>query len=209
MLRTACILGLASSLMVVGGCGDDSGTGGSGGQGGTTGTGGSTATGGGSTGGGSTGGGSTGGGGAAETFTHEGREWTLQTQTDIPWQNADGFCKGLDVAGATDWRLATIDELRTLIVGCPATMTGGTCAVTAGCLNSTPDCRDDSCAGCSQAELPPQGCFWPVEAVGDCVYYWASDGVSDMPGWAWGVGFNGAHVSSLLMTDVGAARCTH
>lgn len=187
------------SLLVLGAlfaaaCGGNSGSSSTGGSGGTTATGGNGA------------GGGT-GGTAPDTFVDAatGLTWEAAGQPDMDWANAGSYCDGLSLGGATDWRLPTIDELRSIITGCPATEPTGTCGVTDGCTST--DCRDAGCEGCDQSMLPEQGCFWPVEAQGDCGYYWASDSVSDYTDNAWGVGFNGGHVSSDLKTNSGAARC--
>ncbi len=43
------------------------------------------------------------------------------------------YCENLVLAGADDWRLPTIDELRTIVRGVSTTMTGGTCPTSESC----------------------------------------------------------------------------
>lgn len=177
---------LMFTAVLVTACGDSGGSsGGTGGAGGTSGS----------------------GGVIADTFTdaESGLVWVVEGVSGVDWDAAGAHCAGFTLGQETDWRVPTIGELRTLVRSCAVTETSGSCGVTNECSATT--CRDDFCEGCSQSELPPQGCFWPAELQGDCGYYWSSDSVSDYTDNAWGVGFNGAHVSSLLKTDTGAVRC--
>lgn len=182
---------MALTVLAVAACGDDAnkGGGGSGGE---------------ASGGAPAGGGGAGQGGA-ETFLHADLEWSQAVTLEVMLAQAASFCDGLETGGYDDWRLPTIVELRSLIVGCEVTVTGGTCNVPDACMST--ECRDGACEGCSQQDLPPQGCFWPPEAEGSCGYYWSSDPTTNEPTFNWGVGFNGGHISSLLQTDVGSARC--
>ena len=47
----------------------------------------------------------------------------------MPWETADEYCRNLDEDGFSNWRLPTIDELRTLIQNHSGTETGGTCRI--------------------------------------------------------------------------------
>ena len=98
------------------------------------------------------------------------------------WTVAKESCESLVLEGHEDWRLPTLDELRTLIRGCENTMAGGACAATDACFN--PECFVDSppCFdGCPASEGPVDagagmGCYWP-EAFGmkaSCFLYWSS-----------------------------------
>ena len=59
------------------------------------------------------------------------------------WSSAEKFC------AASNGRLPTVDELRTLIKDCPSTETGGTCGVTDSCLDKDA-CWDATCEGCEK-----------------------------------------------------------
>ena len=87
--------------------------------------------------------------------------------------NARTFCDELSEGGYTDWRLPTIDELRTLIQNCTATQTGGTCGVTDACT-SIASCLNDDCGGCSGSNS--------YSKFGDTVKLWA-DTSGNGDGW--------------------------
>jgi len=113
------------------------------------------------------------------------------------WNNAKSHCDELDLAGETDWRLSTISELRSLIRGCPANETGGSCGVTDECLTSS--CRDAPvCGGCTASNGPAAGCYWPsTDLAGSCNWwYWSSSTVMDASGFAWIVYFGYGNISS-------------
>ncbi len=84
---------------------------------------------------------------------------------DMNWADARAYCEGLSSGGRDDWRLPTIDELRTLIRPpytyslCAQNLPGGVCGVTdPNCLNSDP-CAEN-CSGCFNGLGPAEGgCF--------------------------------------------------
>jgi hypothetical protein len=85
--------------------------------------------------------------------------WQRHTPDQLYWsKDIPAVCKDALTGGFAHWRLPTIDELRTLIRGCPATMPGGACAV------SDPDCREAGCAasckGCGDNAGPDEGGFY-------------------------------------------------
>ena len=110
-----------------------------------------------------------------------------QRLAEIHCQNNDDGLPG------TDWRLPTIGELRSLIVGCSATGSNGACNVseaTGGCLKLS--CRADSCEGCSGGEGEGQNGFY-IDLVfnnRNFALSWSSSPNEDSPGDAWGVNFD-------------------
>jgi len=123
---------------------------------------------------------------------------------DLP--SAESNCEILILGGFSDWRLPTISELRSLIRGCDATMTGGACGVTDGCLSDA-ECWNDSCAGCEYLAGPGLGgAYWPVEMTGEIDdFYWSSSPVTDYEGYEWCVNFSSGYIVNL--TGFALARC--
>jgi len=106
----------------------------------------------------------------------------------MSWSKAKQYCKDLTLNGHSDWRLPDIGELRSLIRGCPGTVTCGACGVTDGCLDSS--CNDGgSCDSCSHNSGPADGCYWPDSMKGNCSSYWSSSAVADTVSLAWYVYF--------------------
>jgi hypothetical protein len=148
--------------------------------------------------------------------------WT-DTTTGHMWQNggtvgaanlqatqggAGTYCSGLTWAGYTGWRLPTISELRTLIQGCAATVTGGSCTVTDTCLNES--CDNSPCGGCSSMgnTATPVGAYWPAAIGGNPGLYWSSELDADNPtSNGWQVDFTTGQVTYNSVTDNEYVRC--
>lgn len=129
----------------------------------------------------------------------------------MPWDDAKGYCDMLVTGGSSDWRMPAISELRSLVRGCPATQTGGSCSIADGaCLEWA--CRDNSCDGCEAYGGPgANGCYWPPELEGTCYEYdWASTvEENSLDGAAWYVEFSGARVGALQYDSSVRVRCVH
>ncbi len=145
--------------------------------------------------------------GASWTDPSSGLTWQVTpTGGALTWTDAQAHCQGLAGGG---WRLPTISELRTLIVGCSGTQTGGGCGVTDNCRDST--CANDSCIGtaCGTGDGPDNGCYGPAQLADGCDYFWSASAVADVAGDAWSVYFANGHVSYLNddYTYFSFARC--
>jgi hypothetical protein len=126
----------------------------------------------------------------------------------LDWPAAVARCAALDLGGG-GWRLPRIQELRSLIRGCPNTALGG------ACLATEPDCTVRACmAGCDQCPSTivngEHTCLWPAELHGACdIAYWSGTEYTDSidPG-AWYVGFgDGAFVHGMLQALPMRTRC--
>ncbi|MDD5306946.1 MAG: DUF1566 domain-containing protein [Deltaproteobacteria bacterium] len=122
------------------------------------------------------------------------------------WQPAIDHCDGLTLCGHDDWRLPTIGELRSLIRGCAATQTGGSCGVTDDCLTDNP-CYSTACSGGSWLGGPDSGCYWPSEMEGECLGYFSSSFPADMMDKVWIVNFGYGNVVPNDEINDGYARC--
>jgi hypothetical protein len=135
--------------------------------------------------------------------------------TGLTWQNPPSdvrmddpvtYCATLSHDGLTDWRVPTIDELRTLVRGCSATEPSGSCNVEeAGCLALA--CRDATCAGCAGNAGPAKGCYWPDGLKGECASTWSSSLVEDNEPHAWHVDFTSGGVNCPVCYTFHFTRC--
>ena len=119
------------------------------------------------------------GDGRIADYDHE-LYWTADKSPDyLDWDDAKQYCSDLDVAGIHGWRLPTVDELRTLVVGCSKLEPGDECGVTdpdclspangGGCITYGPN----NCA-CGEAE----GCYWDTGLLGgSCSRVWSGSPV--------------------------------
>jgi hypothetical protein len=96
------------------------------------------------------------------------------------YADALAYCDDLSWSGYADWRLPKIDELRSLIAGCPQNELeeGNTCPITHECSYSTGGtntCVAFNCPGCDSNSGPgPDGCYWPADLRGDCNLYFSA-----------------------------------
>jgi len=126
------------------------------------------------------------------------------------FDSAIAYCEHLELGGHADWRLPTISELRSIIRGCPGTVTGGPCDVTDDCLmENDPDCNNDWChSGCPAEDAPESGCYRAAELTGTCGYTWSASAVVDYAPMHWFVGFERAFVRTMEDgVDAMVARC--
>ena len=149
--------------------------------------------------------------------------WQLRLIESLAWPTAKRHCDNLNYGGYKDWHLPSIGELRTLIRGCPATETGGSCGVTDDCLYE--NCHNLSCyTPCDGGKGPTHGIYWPAELGGTYDgFQWSSSVILDDEGdddddfwdddddlveeWAWTVRFSDATVWDLFIEDYDDGYC--
>jgi alpha-tubulin suppressor-like RCC1 family protein len=101
----------------------------------------------------------------------------LDPESGLCWQQGVGnhiedraeafdYCCRLKLGEHDDWRVPTIEELRTLVRGCPASEAGGACGVDD---DGTRPPDADLCDGCDEgAGAGNDGCYWPDDLGGYC-----------------------------------------
>jgi len=120
----------------------------------------------------------------AEVVDRESAQVWCDADTDLCWQNpqragldlddvgliaaeAQPYCESLVLGGYSDWRVPTIDELRTLIAGNAPTQPAGDCRVSAGA--GTFDGFERICHGDKPFAGPAaNGCYWKSGLTGRC-----------------------------------------
>lgn len=113
---------------------------------------------------------------------YSGLQWQVTpTGGTRQWTYAKAHCTEFLLDGG-GWRVPSISEYRTLIRGCSATETDGSCNIDFDCLASS--CWYYPCDGCLYLEGPAGGCYWPPEIQGECSYYWSSSLVPESGGWS-------------------------
>ncbi len=136
--------------------------------------------------------------------------------------DAGRYCEELVFGGYDDWRMPTIDELRTIISGAPLSRDGGICGITEGsALSGTTASDVILCYGrlqpfkCSGSG----GCCWDDELSGTCntvdpastthyLEYWSSTPAVDDPhNWIGFVFFDSGTVGFNHALSFGEVRC--
>ena len=135
--------------------------------------------------------------------------WSSKSPTGISWFEAADYCDNLTEREKSDWRLPTIDEIRTLIQNCPATMTGGLCTVTDECLSSW--CRNEECFY-NLCDYSEDGRYSKLGDAGNNDYFfWSSSPYSSeyySSEYAWVIWFASTNVSTFLKSEKwGYTRC--
>lgn len=150
--------------------------------------------------------------------------WQMENPADfnttfhkMNYGQAITFCENLEYAAFTDWRVATIDEMRTIVAGYSSISSGGKCKITESCatLSCSQTGGEDSCNNndADPAEGPGKGgCFWG-DAWGEkyCDEYWsATDVRSGDDSMTWLIDFNSPAIMSRVKANTTAlsyVRC--
>ena len=122
---------------------------------------------------------------------------------------AEKHCKAKDGGSiGNGWRLPTISELRSLVKGCAATVTGGTCNVSdGGCLAWS--CRDSSCNGCSSGGGTGENNYYIVGILSNSGHsrFFSSSLAAASSDDAWGVYFDDGRVHADYVNFGKGVRC--
>jgi len=125
-------------------------------------------------------------------------EWSIKSNKFMTWQDAQTYCEDLEENGFSDWRLPSISELRTLLVNCAATESGGKCKVSDYCIGFM--CWDALCTGCKQ-NSDDENNKTSYSKLGDTEFLWSSS-VQNGIDFAWGVSFGNGSIGSQMYSDV-------
>ena len=151
--------------------------------------------------------------------------------TGLSWQNppadrqmtpeeARDYCDGLVIGEMFDWRLPDIDQLRSLVRGCPLTVPlerGGSCPVSASCTEEKcgiPSVCEWPCA--RQGGPGMHGEYWDAALSGTSFGYWSASSVPCMSEncrymgpWTWAVFFDSGTVGFEGDQARLTVRCVH
>ena len=131
-------------------------------------------------------------------------------------------CEELVIQGHDDWRLPSIDELRTIIRGAPKSEAGGACAVTGGAKLAGRSVMDIMACGGQLKPFQCAGagnCCWNEALTGTCntvdpastthyLEYWSSTPAADDPdNWIGFVFFDTGTVGFNHALSFGEVRC--
>ena len=118
--------------------------------------------------------------------------WSAKSNSSMEWEHAVSYCENLNEGKYSDWQLPTISELRTLIINCQTTETGGNCGITDNCLSagSVDNCNYHYyCEGCDDDLSGGHSKF------GDNNAFWSYSVLDGQPHlYAWMVGFDDGQI---------------
>jgi len=131
-------------------------------------------------------------------------------ETNLSRQGGIDFCDQLMLDGKDDWRLPTLDELRSLIRGCPDTELDGRCQVWEGSgYDDLKSKTNAPCSGCEKNDGPhaETGGYYDSELGGLSSYYWSSSEDVDRSGYAWNIFFVEGAITSQAADRLFQIRC--
>ena len=125
--------------------------------------------------------------------------WSMRSSL-MDWSMTADYCSKLSEGGFTDWRAPSINELRTLIKGCPYAEPGAYCGVRDNCLSS--GCWNFKCIlyeeTDSYTKLDDGHAGW---------HLWSASEISDNANYAWGIDLILGGVRNEYKNENGFIRC--
>lgn len=136
--------------------------------------------------------------------------WQRDNASNLSFEAAESYCRSLNLDGEMGWVLPTIDELRTLMSGCPNSAPGGSCKVTSSCRSS--GCADDPVCSCGPQGGPGEkGFYWEPGVwryTGSSFgTFWSSTSRNDAMRRAWAIHFYSAYIFNKNTGDLAGVRC--
>lgn len=133
--------------------------------------------------------------------------WSAEAENAMDWDTAVAYCEDLDEGGFSDWRLPTIDELRTVIQNCEKTQPGGICALSdPDHLLYEEDYVSEDCS-CGYVENNNGGYYSKLGYSDELGNIWSSSVEPDDPSEILGLLFYDGSAGYYLRSDVIYARC--
>ena len=129
--------------------------------------------------------------------------WSSLAADTMTWDDAGSYCENLEEGGYDDWRLPTIDELRTVIQNCPGSQSGGACAISDPDHLSNSDFSND----CYCDSMGNNNGYYSRLGDDDLVSLWSSSTTSGNTDRAWRVGFDDAYVYGYNKSGNNNVRC--
>ena len=129
--------------------------------------------------------------------------WSAKSSDEMNWDDAGSYCENLTEGGYDDWRLPTIDELRTVIQNCPGSQIGGACAISDPDHLSNSDFSND----CYCDSMGSNNGYYSRLGDDDLVSLWSSSTTSGNTDRAWRVGFDDAYVYGYNKSGNNYVRC--
>jgi hypothetical protein len=114
----------------------------------------------------------------------------LATKRDTGWNDAVAYCDALVAGGSEAWSLPAIDQLQSLVRGCPE-------------------------GDCPYMEGPAEGCYWDTALTEVCstswpqtIHWWSATRNPGLPDFTYVVDFETAKKVSVVRNDaIGSVRC--
>lgn len=127
--------------------------------------------------------------------------WSEKTASPSSWTSAKNHCEGK----GEGWQLPTIDDLRTLVLGCDETAPNGACGVKEGCLSESP-CYSSTYCVSKNCPTRNDGAY---SIFGDTCYLWSSSEMDGDSNRAWYLNFKFAAIGSSdkSTSDLAYTRC--
>lgn len=132
-----------------------------------------------------------------------GLEWSDISETIYGFEKAVDYCKQLKEGGHSDWRLPTIDELRTLIQNCSKTESDGKCKMDG--IKSWQQYLDE----CECGNRDNNAGYYSKLGDDDNVWLWSSSPLSGdgEEGRMWGIYFGGGSMGDSSIACGHYVRC--
>jgi hypothetical protein len=109
---------------------------------------------------------------AAGSAVIDGRHWALTTSgEDLPWRQADAYCRTLRLDGQGDWRLPTLTELETLMDPAAGSGIRAPIDIDTCCLWSSTSLAERPAEGDTPTGAAPANYYWGIVFDGGIAYY--------------------------------------